>query len=85
MGVNILMMYKDYHHDESGNYVQVLWTLGIEEQFYLFWPLFVTKLWKLPMEKGLIAIGIAIFILHHMYYNGDWNSFGIHLYMLPFW
>ena len=64
MVINIHMMYKEYYRDQSWSTVQLLWTLGVEEQFYLIWPLFVTKLWKLPMEKGLIAIGIAIFILY---------------------
>jgi len=63
MVINLHMMYKQYIGDNTGSYVQVLWTLGIEEQFYLFWPLFVTKLWKLSMRKGLITIGIATFIL----------------------
>jgi len=64
MAVNIHMMHKEYVHDYSWNFVQILWTLGIEEQFYLFWPFFATQLWKLSMEKGLIIIGTAIFILY---------------------
>ena len=66
MVINIHMMYKEYTNDHSWSYVQVLWTLGVGEQFYLFWPFFATKLWKLPMEKGLIAIGFATFILYEL-------------------
>jgi peptidoglycan/LPS O-acetylase OafA/YrhL len=36
-----------------------LWTVSIEEQFYLIWPLLVKKLER----RGLIASGIVIFLL----------------------
>jgi peptidoglycan/LPS O-acetylase OafA/YrhL len=36
-----------------------LWTVSIEEQFYLIWPLLVKKLER----RGLIVSGIAIFLL----------------------
>jgi peptidoglycan/LPS O-acetylase OafA/YrhL len=84
MVINIHMMYKDSHHDPSWSYVQVLWTLGVEEQFYLFWPLFATKLWKLSMRKGLIAIGIAIFFLYQLYYLNP-SILGINFIFYPFW
>jgi peptidoglycan/LPS O-acetylase OafA/YrhL len=35
-----------------------LWSLGVEEQFYLFWPLFLLATWKLG-KKQLAAIGLA--------------------------
>jgi peptidoglycan/LPS O-acetylase OafA/YrhL len=54
----------------AGNWVHVvfgrpesiafpLWTVSIEEQFYLIWPLLVKKL----KRRGLIVSGIAIFLL----------------------
>lgn len=35
-----------------------LWTLGIEEQFYIFWPLFLWLAWK--QRLNLLAISIAV-------------------------
>jgi len=36
-----------------------LWTVSIEEQFYLIWPLLVKRLER----RGLIAAGVVIFVL----------------------
>ncbi len=47
-----------------------LWSLGIEEQFYLVWPLMVFVAWKARLN--LIALTIAIFIL-----SSYWNVEGI--------
>jgi peptidoglycan/LPS O-acetylase OafA/YrhL len=38
-----------------------LWSLGIEEQYYIFWPLIVWFLWK--RQVNLVKISIAFFIL----------------------
>jgi peptidoglycan/LPS O-acetylase OafA/YrhL len=47
-----------------------LWSLGIEEQFYLVWPLMVFVAWKARLN--LIALTIAVFIL-----SSYWNVEGI--------
>lgn len=36
-----------------------LWTLAVEEQFYLLWPLVV---WLFPEKKKLVRIGIGLFL-----------------------
>jgi len=43
-----------------------LWSLGVEEQFYLFWPLFLLATWKLGKKQFGVIIGVAIisFILN---------------------
>ena len=43
-----------------------LWSLGIEEQFYIIWPLVLWGAWKLKIQFLLIIffIGIASFILN---------------------
>jgi peptidoglycan/LPS O-acetylase OafA/YrhL len=40
-----------------------LWSLGIEEQFYLFWPLLLGAMWKrrMPAVRTLIVIVVASF------------------------
>lgn len=38
-----------------------LWTLGIEEQFYLVWPLFLLLIWKLPRARiPFVVAGIIL-------------------------
>jgi peptidoglycan/LPS O-acetylase OafA/YrhL len=43
-----------------------LWSLGVEEQFYLFWPLFLLVTWKLGKKQfGLIVtVAVVSFILN---------------------
>lgn len=43
-----------------------LWSLGVEEQFYLFWPLFLLMTWKLgKLQLGAIIAAAAIsFVLN---------------------
>jgi peptidoglycan/LPS O-acetylase OafA/YrhL len=46
-----------------------LWSLAIEEQFYLFWPLLTSLAWK--HARGFSALTVAIAVLSF--------AFGVHL------
>ncbi|HEY7406574.1 MAG TPA: acyltransferase family protein [Candidatus Angelobacter sp.] len=43
-----------------------LWSLGVEEQFYLFWPLFLLATWKLGKKQFgvMVAVAVVSFILN---------------------
>lgn len=43
-----------------------LWSLGVEEQFYLFWPLFLLTIWRIgKLQLGsIIAVAAISFILN---------------------
>lgn len=48
-----------------------LWSLGVEEQFYIVWPLFLALLWKSKLNK---PITISIFIAASFYLNVSLSS-----------
>lgn len=37
-----------------------LWSLGVEEQFYLIWPLFLMAIWRLPRWRGWLIAIVAV-------------------------
>lgn len=71
-----LVLYNDvgayfYTHEQQ---LLHLWSLGIEEQFYLLWPLYVVLLWKLGAR--LRIAGILFLTLASFYANVttvDWD------------
>lgn len=63
-----------------------LWSLGIEEQFYIFWPLILwvayIKKWSLPLT--ISGLAIASFILN-IYLTGTNRSSAFYLPFPRFW
>lgn len=54
----------DYLAETAPSPVQHYWSLGIEEQFYLFWPLILLVLWKVLRKKPqLLAAAILLVVL----------------------
>jgi peptidoglycan/LPS O-acetylase OafA/YrhL len=52
-----------------------LWSLGIEEQFYIFWPLFIWIFWKsknnFPFIFVLLFLSVSSFALNSWYIKTD--------------
>jgi len=58
---NFVLWYESGYFDNSAETKPLLhlWTLGIEEQFYIVWPLILWLAWKLRLNLLAIAIAIA--------------------------
>jgi peptidoglycan/LPS O-acetylase OafA/YrhL len=51
-----------WHHQQWIGNAGIFWTLAVEEQFYLMWPLlvlFVPRRWLIPVLVGLISLAPA--------------------------
>lgn len=79
----------DYFAPESSQMPFLhLWSLGVEEQFYLLWPLILASIWKLnPRKARVLTVYFAILIVivstalaEFLLENGE-TSFAY--YMLP--
>lgn len=60
-----------------------LWSLAVEEQFYLFWPLLLFAFRKAP-ERGLIALAIGSFVVAEVWL---WRDPAAAFFQMParFW
>jgi peptidoglycan/LPS O-acetylase OafA/YrhL len=65
----LLTFMQEYRPDSTGNVLGHAWTLGIEEKFYVFWPLLLIVLYPFRARAmGLLAaIFLAIVLLPHVY------------------
>lgn len=64
-----------------------LWSLGIEEQFYIVWPLVLYLAWKINVNILLLCIIIAVIsFLYNVYYvNGNNVSAAFYSPVSRFW
>ena len=67
----------DYFNDPMTNPLTHLWSLGVEEQFYLLWPTLLWILWKRRMSFPLIAllVGFASFAFNIAAVGGQAATF----------
>jgi peptidoglycan/LPS O-acetylase OafA/YrhL len=61
---NIYLLTKSNYFDASSetNPLLHMWSLGVEEQFYILWPLLLMLLWKMHHRKVLAVIGLIALI-----------------------
>jgi peptidoglycan/LPS O-acetylase OafA/YrhL len=61
---NILFWFESGYFDTSAEFKPLLhtWSLAVEEQYYLFFPIFLTLIWKLG-RKNIFVILVFISIL----------------------
>jgi peptidoglycan/LPS O-acetylase OafA/YrhL len=65
----LLSFLQEYRPAASGNVLGHAWTLGIEEKFYIVWPLLLVALYPFRVRPVLClgAIFIAILFFPHLY------------------
>ncbi|MBE1159043.1 acyltransferase family protein [Dyella acidiphila] len=65
---NFVLWHEAGYFDAASNSKLLLhlWSLGIEEQFYLIWPLLLWAAWRvrLPLMPVIVVTGIASFIVN---------------------
>jgi peptidoglycan/LPS O-acetylase OafA/YrhL len=54
---NLILWYESGYFDQATDLKPLLhlWSLGIEEQFYIFWPVILWALWKNKLNSVLVA------------------------------
>uniref|UniRef100_UPI0040472219 acyltransferase family protein n=1 Tax=Polynucleobacter sp. TaxID=2029855 RepID=UPI0040472219 len=65
---NILLWSESGYFDSAAEFKPLLhlWSLGIEEQFYLLWPIFLYVTWRFShrLNRAIILLMLASFILN---------------------
>ncbi|EQC28222.1 hypothetical protein SDRG_14046 [Saprolegnia diclina VS20] len=66
-----------------------LWSLGVEEQFYIFWPLFASLVMKLSYRKAILAqvfVLVASFVCNVAFLGyGGTNNYAFYFPLSRFW
>ncbi|KDO19135.1 hypothetical protein SPRG_21476 [Saprolegnia parasitica CBS 223.65] len=66
-----------------------LWSLGVEEQFYIFWPLFASLVIKLSYRKAILAqvfVLVASFVCNVAFLGyGGTNNYAFYFPLSRFW
>jgi peptidoglycan/LPS O-acetylase OafA/YrhL len=86
---NIYLLTKSNYFDASSetNPLLHMWSLGVEEQFYILWPLLLMLLWKMHHRNVLLVIGsialISFALCVHMV--GQDQTLAFYMPITRFW
>ena len=89
---NILFWSESGYFDDSAHLKPLLhtWSLGVEEQFYLFWPAFLWLALRIVSIRSLgymlLGVGLASLALNYFWVSGnsDPNYDSSIFYLMPF-
>ncbi|MDR1057728.1 MAG: acyltransferase [Coxiellaceae bacterium] len=87
--ISNIILWKESDYFDVGNIskpLMHLWSLGVEEQFYLVWPLFLWILWKRKFNVFAVVLFVAIvsFVLN-IVFIGKYSSATFYLPHTRFW
>jgi peptidoglycan/LPS O-acetylase OafA/YrhL len=82
---NVAFAYEGGYFDWNAHFKPLLhlWSLGIEEQFYFVWPLFLALLWKGP-RRARIALLTAAVVASFALNVAAIGRYPIYTFYLPF-
>ncbi|KAF0701264.1 Aste57867_8258 [Aphanomyces stellatus] len=92
-GANIQLMKVEQTYGDAtltaDNPLLHLWSLGVEEQFYIFWPLFASLVVRLPLRLAILAqlvVLVSSFICNVALigFHGD-NKYAFYFPLSRFW
>ncbi|CAK4497144.1 unnamed protein product, partial [Aphanomyces euteiches] len=88
--IQVMLLERGYFDDDiKENPLLHLWSLGVEEQFYIFWPCLVALLTRLPVRSAIVAQCVVLamsfgFNLALLGYN-DSNKYSFYFPLCRFW
>ncbi len=74
-------IYTAFHYWQNV-FINHFWTLAIEEQFYLFWPIIVFFVGRRYLKTLVIALFLALPILRFGFLTADFSSIFIYTFTL---
>ena len=82
---NILFWLESGYFDTASELKPLLhtWSLALEEQYYIFFPIFLLLTWKFGVTWILIFLSIIFFISLGIAQWGAYNSASANFYLLP--
>ncbi len=82
---NILFWLESGYFDTAAELKPLLhtWSLAVEEQFYILFPIFLILTWRLGVKWVLIFLSLLFFISLGISYWGSYNSPSAAFFLLP--
>lgn len=82
---NILFFFESGYFDTSAELKPLLhtWSLAVEEQYYIFFPLMLMATWRLGRRWTLVILGFAFILSFGLGQWGAYNKPSAAFYLLP--
>jgi peptidoglycan/LPS O-acetylase OafA/YrhL len=75
-------IYWTFHPNTQGGLVDHFWSLAVEEQFYLIWPLLILFIPRKALSKTLLAVTTIAIVTRSILYINHFDDFPIFIFTL---